>query len=93
MQQNASTEYNSASNKVKQLYKALRVTGTAYSCGNWSCSTQDLCRTMKHLVKKSVHDYAKRNEWTSLHVSDPWQEHKSVHARFCSAQTQTEKFC
>jgi hypothetical protein len=23
-----------------------------------------------------------------LHDSDPWQKHKSVHARFCSAQTQ-----
>jgi hypothetical protein len=30
MQQNASTEYKSATNKVKQLYKAFWVTGTAF---------------------------------------------------------------
>jgi hypothetical protein len=33
MQQNASTEYKSATNKAKQLYKAFWVTGT-FSCGN-----------------------------------------------------------
>jgi hypothetical protein len=30
MQQNASTEYKSATNQVKQLYKAFWVTGTAF---------------------------------------------------------------
>jgi hypothetical protein len=30
MQQNASTEYKSATNKAKQLYKAFLVTGTAF---------------------------------------------------------------
>ena len=30
MQQNASTEYKSATNKAKQLYKAFWVTGTAF---------------------------------------------------------------
>jgi hypothetical protein len=30
MQQNASTEYKSARNKAKQLYKAFSVTGTAF---------------------------------------------------------------
>ena len=46
--------------------------------------------------QKSVHDYvvntlnssARVYEWTFLHDSDPWQEHMSVHARFCSTQTQ-----
>jgi hypothetical protein len=45
--------------------------------------------------QKSVHDYvvntlnssARVYEWTFLHDSEPWQEHMSVHARFCSAQT------
>jgi hypothetical protein len=32
-------------------------------------------------------------EWMFLHDSDPWQEHKSVHARFCSAQTQDFLHC
>ena len=32
-------------------------------------------------------------EWTFLHHSDPWQEHKSVHARLCSAQTQDFIHC
>jgi hypothetical protein len=36
---------------------------------------------------------AKLYEWTFLHDSDPWQEHKSVHARFCSAQTQDFLHC
>ena len=51
--------------------------------------------------QKSVHDYvvntlnssARVYEWTFLHDSDPWQEHKSVHARFCSAQTQDILYC
>jgi hypothetical protein len=30
VQQNASTEYKSATNKAKQLYKAFLVTGTAF---------------------------------------------------------------
>ena len=62
MQQNASTEYKSATNKAKQLYKAFRVTGTAFSCRNWSCSTQDLSETRslqnnETVRQKSVHDY------------------------------------
>jgi hypothetical protein len=32
-------------------------------------------------------------EWTFLHDSNPWQEHMSVHARFCSAQTQDFPHC
>jgi hypothetical protein len=32
-------------------------------------------------------------EWTFLQDSDPWQEHKSGHARFCSAQTQDFLHC
>jgi hypothetical protein len=51
--------------------------------------------------QKSVHDYvvntlnssARVYEWTFLHDSDPWQEHMSVHARFCSAQTQEFSHC
>ena len=51
--------------------------------------------------QKSVHDYvvntlnssARVYEWTFLHDSDPWQEHMSVHARFCSAQTQDFSHC
>ena len=76
------------------------------SCGNWSCSTQDLSET-RSLQKnetarqKSVHDYvvntlnssARVYEWTFLYDSDPRQEHMSVHVRFCSAQTQDFSHC
>jgi hypothetical protein len=42
---------------------------------------------------RSKFSSARVYEWTFLHDSDPWQEHKSVHARFFSAQTRDFLHC
>jgi hypothetical protein len=62
MQQNASIEYKSASNKVKQLYKALRVTGTAFFMWKLELFYTRSLQNNETPRQKSVHDYVKRND-------------------------------